>query len=263
MNRRNWPPADEAVDRAVVAEDRVGVARVAVRGRVPEVVDARAACRRRRRSCRRRPAACSACGEVEVRAAADQVVLAEAAEDQVVAAAALDVVVAVGRRARRTRPAPPRCRRRSRSSRRPGSCRCRSGRRSRRRPRRRRSCRRRTGARCVFAVVEEHDAAARATPSGLICGGADVRDRRRRPSSRCRSSPRSGSGSRRLSRLAAEDRRVVACRRRRCRRRRRSCRRRRGRARRCGRRSGRRRRRRPRSCRRPAGRARCRCRRRR
>ena len=57
--------------------------------------------RRRRRSCRCRPAAWRRRADVEVGAAADQVVLAEAAEDQVVAAAALDVVVAVGRRRRR------------------------------------------------------------------------------------------------------------------------------------------------------------------
>ena len=88
--------ADEAVDDAVVAEDHVGVARVACRRRVARVVNggaaARAAVDRVGAVGPRRPSR-----QVERRAAPDQVVLAEVAEDEVAAAAALDIVVAVGR----------------------------------------------------------------------------------------------------------------------------------------------------------------------
>ena len=119
-SRRRRVDPDDPDDVAVVADDRVGVARVHVASSASVAPSTelstsllcRSACRRRRRSGRgrRRPttpapltgvvaAVRPLVGRVEaeeVGAAADDVVLAEAAEDDVVAAVALDVVLAVG-----------------------------------------------------------------------------------------------------------------------------------------------------------------------
>ncbi len=97
---------DQAEDVAVVAEDHVGVAGVAIDGRVDAGVMpsccARCACRRRRRSCRCRRAAGRRCEAERLELPPIEVVLAEVAEDHVVAAVALDLVVGRRRRCRRS-----------------------------------------------------------------------------------------------------------------------------------------------------------------
>ena len=88
--------ADETVDVAVVADDRVGVVGVSLRRAVAGVVAARARARATEDEIGSvRPA--RRCGRTEqTRAAADDVVLAVVAEQDVATAATLDVVVAVG-----------------------------------------------------------------------------------------------------------------------------------------------------------------------
>ena len=98
--------ADQTVDVAVVADDRIGVACVDVRddgavARPAHVVAVELGAGAAEDHVRAVGTLRDLGERVEARGAADHVVLTEAAEDDVVAAAALDVVVAVGRRLER------------------------------------------------------------------------------------------------------------------------------------------------------------------